>query len=54
MQQDSSIKAIHDLARRSKIFVEYRLDKESGPAHAKMYTVRLHLGDKDYVGTERS
>ncbi len=37
-----------------QIFAEYRLEKESGPAHAKMYTVRLHLGNKEYVGTERS
>ncbi|CAF2817939.1 unnamed protein product [Rotaria sp. Silwood2] len=54
MQQASPIKVINDLARRNKIFVEYRLEKESGPAHAKIYTVRLYVGDKDYVGTERS
>lgn len=35
-------------------FAEYRFEKESGPMHAKTYTVRLHLGEKDYVGTERS
>ncbi|CAF0876864.1 unnamed protein product [Rotaria sp. Silwood1] len=54
MQQASPIKVIYDLARRNKIFVEYRLEKESGPAHAKLYTIRLYVGDKDYVGTARS
>ncbi|CAF1599153.1 unnamed protein product [Adineta ricciae] len=58
MQQDSnktsSIKAMHDLARRHKIVAEYQLEKESGPAHAKMYTVRLRLGDKEYIGVDRS
>ncbi|CAF1200012.1 unnamed protein product [Rotaria sordida] len=58
MQQNSSkissIKAIHDLARRNKIVAEYQLEKESGPAHAKIYTVRLHLGEKEYVGIDRS
>ena len=34
--------------------MEYRLEKESGPLHAKIYTVRLHLGQKEYVGTERT
>ncbi|UJR28977.1 hypothetical protein I4U23_010195 [Adineta vaga] len=58
MEQDSnkisSIKAMHDLARRNKILPEYKLEKESGPAHAKMYTVRLRLGDKEYTGMDRS
>jgi dsRNA-specific ribonuclease len=54
MQQDSPIKSIYDFARRNKIFIEYRFEKESGPAHAKMYTVRLHLAEKNYVGTDRS
>ncbi|CAF3567745.1 unnamed protein product [Rotaria sp. Silwood1] len=50
----SSIKAIHDIARRNKIVAEYQLEKESGPAHAKVYTVRLHLGEKEYIGSDRS
>ncbi|UJR20661.1 hypothetical protein I4U23_023783 [Adineta vaga] len=54
MQQDSPIKAIQELVRRNKIFAEYRFEKESGLPHAKMYTVRLHLGDKDYIGTDRT
>ncbi|CAF0842721.1 unnamed protein product [Rotaria sordida] len=54
MQQPSPIKLIYDLARRNKIFIKYRLEKESGPAHAKMYTIRLYVGDKDYVSAERS
>jgi double-stranded RNA-binding protein Staufen len=58
MQTDSSqispLKAIHDLARRNKISVEYQVEKESGPAHAKIYTVRLRLGEKEYTGVDRS
>jgi len=54
MQQDSSIKAIQDFARRNKIVAEYRLEKESGLPSAKMYTVRLYLADKNYVATERN
>lgn len=30
------------------------MEKESGPAHAKIFTMRLQLGDKEYVGTDRS
>ena len=26
------------------------MEKESGPAHAKMYTMRLYLGEKQYTG----
>ena len=33
---------------------EYRFEKEFGPTHAKMFTVRLYLGAKEYVGTERT
>ncbi|CAF1265068.1 unnamed protein product [Rotaria magnacalcarata] len=58
MQQDqlkiSPLKAINDLARENKIVAEYQLEKESGPAHAKVYSVRLRLGDKEYVGSDRS
>ncbi|CAF3213795.1 unnamed protein product [Rotaria socialis] len=54
MQQISPIKAIYNLAQRNKIFVEYRLEKEFGPVHRKIYTVRLHVDDKSYVGTEHS
>ncbi|CAF2751967.1 unnamed protein product [Rotaria sp. Silwood2] len=58
MQQNlskiSPLKAIHDLARRNKIIAEYQLEKESGPAHAKIYTVRLRLDEKEYVGIDRS
>jgi len=38
----------------NKIFVEYQLEKESGPAHAKIYTIRLHFGEKQYTGIDRS
>ena len=36
------------------MLIEYHLEKESGPAHAKLYTVRLRLGEKDYLGEDRS
>lgn len=58
MQQDppkiSPIKAIYDLARKTKIKAEYQLEKESGPAHAKIYTILLSFGDKQYTGEGRS
>ncbi|CAF3748699.1 unnamed protein product, partial [Adineta steineri] len=58
MQQDplkiSPIKAVHDLARRNKITAEYQLEKETGPAHAKIYTIRLRFGEKEYIGIDRS
>jgi double-stranded RNA-binding protein Staufen len=38
----------------NQISVEYQLEKESGPAHAKIYTVRLRLGEKEYTGVDRS
>ncbi len=38
----------------NQIFAEYQLEKESGPAHAKSYTVRLHFGEKQYTGVDRS
>ncbi len=38
----------------NKILAEYQLEKESGPAHAKIYTIRLRLGDKHYIGVDRS
>ena len=37
-----------------KISAEYHLEKESGPAHAKIYTIQLRLGDKQYTGVDRS
>lgn len=34
---------------------EYKLENEEGPAHAKLFTVRLQLrDDESYVGTGRS
>ncbi|CAF1264841.1 unnamed protein product [Rotaria magnacalcarata] len=54
MQRISPIKAIYNLAQRNKIFFEYQLEKEFGPVHRKMYTVRLYVDDKSYVGTEHS
>lgn len=37
-----------------KILIEFKLEKESGPAHAKTYTVQLHFGEKQYTGVDRS
>jgi dsRNA-specific ribonuclease len=47
-------KMISFLNDLNKIFAEYRIEKESGPAHAKLYTIRLFLGEKQYIGVERS
>lgn len=52
MQQDSPIKLLHEYSRRNQIYLEYRFEKESGPLHAKTYTVRLHVGEKNYLATE--
>jgi hypothetical protein len=38
----------------NQIVAEYQLEKESGPAHAKIYTVQLRLGEKVYTGVDRS
>ncbi len=38
----------------NQIVAEYQLEKESGPAHAKIYTVQLRLGEKEYTGVDRS
>lgn len=34
--------------------LEYKLENESGPAHAKTFTMRLRFGEKEYLGVDRS
>lgn len=50
----SPLKILHEFARRKKVFLDYQLENESGPAHSKTFTIRLRFGDKEYRGVDRS
>lgn len=39
---------VNELARYNKIKHEYQLTEETGPAHKKIFTVALKLGDEEY------
>lgn len=39
---------VNELARYNKIQHQYRLTGEQGPAHKKIFTVTLKLGDEEY------
>lgn len=45
---------VNELARFNKILHQYRLVKESGPAHKKRFTVVLKLGDEEYAAEDLS
>lgn len=45
---------VNELARFNKIIHQYRLVKESGPAHKKRFTVVLKLGDEEYAAEDLS
>lgn len=45
---------VNELARFNKILHQYRLVKESGPAHKKRFTVVLKLGDEEYSAEDLS
>lgn len=45
---------VNELARFNKILHQYRLIKESGPAHKKRFTVVLKLGDEEYAAEDLS
>ncbi|CAF0976406.1 unnamed protein product [Didymodactylos carnosus] len=46
---------LNDIARHNKIKPEFCLENETGPAHEKVFTVKLKLGeDESYVGAGSS
>ncbi|XP_050674278.1 double-stranded RNA-binding protein Staufen homolog 2 isoform X39 [Leptidea sinapis] len=45
---------VNELARYNKIKHQYRLTSETGPAHKKVFTVTLRLGDTDEYTAEGS
>lgn len=42
----STLTELHELASFNKIKYHYELVEEEGPAHSKIFTVELHLGDE--------
>lgn len=48
MKEKTPMCLVNELARYNKIQHQYRLTGEQGPAHKKIFTVTLKLGDEEY------
>ncbi|CAH1994516.1 unnamed protein product [Acanthoscelides obtectus] len=46
----SVLSQLHELAAYNDLQYQYVLDKEEGPAHAKLFTVTLTVGEEKYTG----
>ncbi|XP_054267450.1 double-stranded RNA-binding protein Staufen homolog 2-like isoform X2 [Macrosteles quadrilineatus] len=48
MKEKTPMCLVNELARYNKIQHQYRLTSEQGPAHKKLFTVTLKLGEEEY------
>lgn len=48
MKEKTPMCLVNELARFNKIQHQYRLTNEQGPAHKKIFTVKLKLGNEEY------
>ncbi|XP_030759956.1 maternal effect protein staufen-like isoform X1 [Sitophilus oryzae] len=53
-EDKSAMSSVHELSQYNKISYSYELINEQGPAHSKVFTLVLYLGDEQYNAEGKS